>query len=164
MNRILANQWLQLALRILVGGVFIWAGVLKIRDPLAFADSIASFELVPTAFISAMALALPVLEVIVGVLLVVGWQRRVASASVLLLCGVFAVALVQALVRGLEVDCGCFGAGEPSVMSTWVSLGRDLLLLVGAGIIYVRELGRAPIEQAQPLTEEDLSGFETHGN
>jgi hypothetical protein len=55
---------------------------------------------------------------------------------VLILCGVFALALGSALVRGLQVDCGCFGGGPPTVWKTWLSLVRDLLLAAATLPLY----------------------------
>ena len=61
---------------------------------------------------------------------------RVAVLGTLMLACIFALALGQALIRGLEIDCGCFGDGTPSVWKTWASLGRDLLLGAAAFFLY----------------------------
>ena len=111
-----------------VGGVFIYAGALKVGAPLAFADSVASFRLLPVALINPVALSLPIFEVVVGLSLVVGVRRRACAMMIAVMCGVFAVALIQALARGIEVDCGCFGGGAPSTLKTVWSLVRDLFL------------------------------------
>jgi putative oxidoreductase len=111
-----------------VGGVFICAGALKVGAPLAFADSVASFRLLPVALINPVALSLPIFEVVVGLSLVVGVRRRACAMMIAVMCGVFAVALIQALARGIEVDCGCFGGGVPSTAKTVWSLVRDLCL------------------------------------
>jgi putative oxidoreductase len=135
----LKNRRVLLALRIVIGGLFIWAGCLKIGDPQQFADSVASFELLPKQLINLIALGLPPLEVLAGLWLISGWKESPATLALLILTVVFALALGQALVRGLQVDCGCFGAGEPSVWKTWVSLGRDLLLMAGLSWLYGQE-------------------------
>lgn len=138
MKALLKNFWVALILHWIVGGIFIYAGVAKIQNPQAFADSIASFRLLPSEFVNLLALFLPPFEITAGLLLVIGWQKRLAAFAILVLGIVFAFALSQALIRGLEVDCGCFGSGQPSVWKTWASLGRDLLLVAAAWIIYVR--------------------------
>lgn len=122
------NKWFLLLLRLTLGGVFIYAGVLKIADPQAFADSIVTFSMLPKETINLLALTLPPFEILLGILLVGGWKLRSASFAIAILCFVFAVALVQAIIRGLEVDCGCFGGGDPSPLGVWLSLGRDLAL------------------------------------
>jgi uncharacterized membrane protein YphA (DoxX/SURF4 family) len=138
MERFLANRWFLLLLRLVIGGAFLYAGYLKIREPQAFADSIASFKLLPSELINLMAMGLPPLEVILGVMLATGWRGRVASLGVLVLSIIFAFALGQALMRGLQVDCGCFGSGKPSTMKTFLALGRDILLIAASSWLWVR--------------------------
>jgi putative oxidoreductase len=137
------HPWVLAGLRWLVGGVFLYAGALKMGNPQAFADSIATFRLLPPLLISSLALGLPVFEMTCGLLLILGWGRRPAALGILLLAGVFAVALGQALVRGLEVDCGCFGGGAPSAAKTWWALGRDFVLSGLAWILYCAEFRRS---------------------
>jgi len=50
---------------------------------------------------------------------------------------IFAIALGQALIRGLNVDCGCFGSGKPSLLKTWISFGRDILLMAVSLWLYL---------------------------
>jgi putative oxidoreductase len=137
MSTMLNNRWVLLVVRLFLGGVFIYAGLLKIQAPQAFADSIASFRLLPDELISLLALTLPAFEVIIGSLLILGRLRRLTSFGVLVLCGIFFLALSSALIRNLQVDCGCFGGGQPSVWKTWFSLGRDMVL-IGAGYLLYR--------------------------
>jgi putative oxidoreductase len=124
------NRWFLLVLRLALGGVFLYAGATKVTNPQAFADSIATFQMLPPQLINIFALGLPPFEVLIGLMLVTGWNVRAASFAVAGLSVVFGVALGQALIRGLAVDCGCFGSGEPSTLKTWASFGRALLLLV----------------------------------
>ena len=139
MERFLENRWFLLLLRLVIGGAFLYAGYLKVRDGVAFADSIASFKLLPPELINLMAMGLPPLEIILGVMLVTGWRGRVASLGVLVLSIVFAFALGQALMRGLQVDCGCFGSGKPSTLKTFLGLGRDVLLIAASSWLWVRD-------------------------
>jgi uncharacterized membrane protein YphA (DoxX/SURF4 family) len=138
MKRFLDSCWVLWTLRFLIGGLFIYAGVIKLQDPQSFADSIATFQMLPRQIINLLALSLPPFEVIAGTLLLFHRWQRAAAFSILVLIVLFALALSQALVRGLKVDCGCFGAGEPSLWKTWASLGRDILLMAGAWVIYRR--------------------------
>lgn len=143
MSAFFSNKWFILGVRIALGAVFIYSGAIKIAAPQDFADSIATFRMVPAYLIHIIALGLPVFEVLLGGMLIVGWMVRPAALAVLVLTGIFAVALVQALFRGLEVDCGCFGSGEASAGNIWVSLGRDVVLMAGAGWLYYFKAGRA---------------------
>src|ERR1700722_10747340 len=94
---LLFNRWIVLILRLILGGVFIYAGIVKILSPQSFADNIADFQLLPNVLNNLFALSLPVFEVIVGLMLIIGLRLRVASFSVLILSFVFAVALTSAL-------------------------------------------------------------------
>ncbi len=107
-------RWLELAMRLVLGAVFIYAGCVKIGDPQALADSIASFQILPRALIVPLALGLSPFEIASGVLVVVGWPRRIGALAVLIVTSVFCVALGSALARGIIVDCGCFGVGTPA--------------------------------------------------
>ena len=138
MKGFLENRWFLLVLRLVVGGTFIYAGASKIGDPLAFADSIATFEVLPAQLINLVAIALPPFEVMVGGFLVIGIFKEHAALSLLILTGLFMILLLQAIVRRLEVDCGCFGSGEPSVWSAWVSLGRNVVLACCCGWIWMQ--------------------------
>ena len=140
MRKILGNRWFLLVLRVVLGGVFVYAGTLKLFHPLAFADSIATFQLLPPQLINVVALALPPFEVIVGAMLLFGIFQRQAALALLILTVAFMIFLLQAIARGLEVDCGCFGTGKPSAGSAWVALGRDVLLAVGCWWVYLRAL------------------------
>jgi putative oxidoreductase len=103
------NKYILLAFRLVVGGVFIWAGVSKIIDPLEFAQNISNYRVFPPVISFFLALILPWIEAICGVFLILGIFR---SASALLLSGVLAVFLVLVTVtvlRGIDIDCGCFG-------------------------------------------------------
>jgi uncharacterized membrane protein YphA (DoxX/SURF4 family) len=122
------------ALRVPLGGVFIVAGAAKIADPSAFALEIHNYQLLP-ALAPVLAATLPAVELVVGLAMIVGprgWARAGAAASALLMA-VFTVAVGSALARGINISCGCFGAGSAPV--TVVTLGRDLLLLAASGAL-----------------------------
>ncbi|MBE2205701.1 MAG: DoxX family membrane protein [Chthoniobacterales bacterium] len=140
MKVLLQSRWFLLVLRVVVALLFLYAGITKIGDPQSFADSIATFQMLPPEVINLVALGIPPFEVILALMLLTGWKLRPAAFGILGLTIVFAVALTQALIRGLEVDCGCFGSGEPSILKTWASLGRDLLLMAAIAWVYWRAL------------------------
>jgi hypothetical protein len=139
MKWLIEHRWTILVLRLALGGILLYAGITKISNTQAFADSIATFQILPASLINLLAMALPPFEILVGAMLVLGYELRVAAFASVFLTIVFAFALGQALLRGLEVDCGCFGSGKPSPWKTWISLGRDLLMLAAALLIYRRQ-------------------------
>jgi len=96
------NKYILVAFRLVVGGMFIWAGVSKIIDPLGFAQNIANYRVFPEGISFFLALILPWIEVICGAFLILGIFR---SASALLLSGflvVFLVLIAVTLIRGID--------------------------------------------------------------
>jgi putative oxidoreductase len=121
---------------IVLGALFVYAGAMKIRDPLAVADTIAAFGIIPLALINSFALAIPSFEIISGALLIAGWYRRMAALGLLIALGAYTVAIASALARGITIDCGCFGVGPGTRGAMWWDFGRDLAMLAAAFAVY----------------------------
>lgn len=154
MRRFFENRWFLLVLRLALGGVFLFAGTTKAINPQAFADSIATFKMLPPQLINIVALGLPPFEILLGLMLVSGWKARAASLAVAGLSIVFGVALGQALIRGLVVDCGCFGSGEPSTLKTWASFGRAFAL--GAASVWAFHKGKYSIHECNEIVTRKM--------
>jgi putative oxidoreductase len=124
------HRWIRLALRLLLGGVFVYAAYTKLRQPwLLFALSIDSYQLLPEWAVLAIARTLPWLELGLGLLLIAGtWLRYTAIAAAAIL-GLFFSVMIVSYSRGGGIDCGCFGVGEALSAKT---LARDGLLLGAA--------------------------------
>lgn len=126
--------WTVVALRVILAGIFVYAGYVKLRDPWQlFAASIASYEIIPMRFAEYIAKAFPWFEVAIGIGLLIG-RRLLPVASILttLLLVFFNVMLWRAFLQGKEIDCGCFGPGEAL---TWKTLVRDGSMLAGALLV-----------------------------
>jgi hypothetical protein len=130
------------AVSLAAAAVFIYAGIDKSRDPLQFADSIAAFAILPAVLINLLAMGLPPFEIASGLLLIGPWTRRMGSLAVAIILVVFMIALSSALLRGLTLDCGCFGPGAPSRPRMWLELALDAVLLSGALFVYLRSISR----------------------
>lgn len=122
--------------------VFIFSGILKLKEPWGFADSIVGYRLVPGVFVNLLVLLLPPLECVAGIGVMVPFLRRAALWMIGAMLFVFLGALVQAVARGLVVDCGCFGDGEASLGSMFASIGRDIVLLGMVAWLLWRERSR----------------------
>lgn len=94
-----------------MGFVFIYAGAEKISNPDGFALSIAAYKLLPIWIINFLAITLPWIEIISGILLVFGIRVKENSVIILALLIVFNIAITISLLRGLNIECGCFGNG-----------------------------------------------------
>jgi len=121
-------------LRVVLAGIFIYAGYIKLRDPWQlFAASITSYEIVPMWMGEIVAKAFPWVEVAIGIGLLIGRRLLPPSALVTaLLLVFFNVMLWRAFLQGKEIDCGCFGPGEAL---TWKTLVRDGSMLAGALVV-----------------------------
>jgi len=106
----IGNKYLVFSFRIILGGVFIWAGLLKIFDPLGFAETIANFRVFPQWISFFLALMLPWIEVISGIFLILGLFRHASALILSLLLAAFLVLIVVTIMRGIDIDCGCFGS------------------------------------------------------
>jgi uncharacterized membrane protein YphA (DoxX/SURF4 family) len=126
-------------LRWTLAAVFIYAGWEKLGSPADFSESIASFSILPYSLINPLALALPPFEIVLGLAIIIGFQRRPALLALVALNVVFSLALGSAIARGIRVDCGCFGPGSLSTSEGW-DLARDFLLLAVGLILYRAEL------------------------
>lgn len=154
MKRILSARWLQLVARFGIGAVFLYAGFTKLHDPLSFTDSIATFSVLPVQLINVVAFTLPPLEILFGGLLVAGVWMRPVLFGLGLLTAVFIAALLQGLIRGLAVDCGCFGSGEPSVWRTWGTLARDGVLFCVISFWYFKCL---PVSEMRSHCDKNVT-------
>jgi uncharacterized membrane protein YphA (DoxX/SURF4 family) len=115
------------AVRLGLAGLFLWTGSQKLVEPGAFAASIANYRVLPEALVGAAAVGLPVLELVVGVALLAPAYAQGAAVIVAALLAVFAVAMAQSKLRGIDLDCGCFGAGNESQVS-WLKVTVNLCL------------------------------------
>jgi uncharacterized membrane protein YphA (DoxX/SURF4 family) len=103
--------WLATAGRLVLGGVFVVAGALKLPDPDAAVRAVRAYRLLPEALVGPVAFGLPVVEIAVGLALLAGVFVRTAALAAAALLVVFLVGVGSAWARGLQIDCGCFGGG-----------------------------------------------------
>ncbi len=114
-----------LGLRWLLGAVFCLAGFFKIFDPIGFHADLLAYELPIPDFLSRLiAVAFPCLELICGVGLIIGFWRESVSLLAVVMSSIFVLVLAQAMVRGLDLNCGCFG----SARGHWLNLPAIALI------------------------------------
>lgn len=135
-NSFIRLRWAYLLARWIFGGVFVFAGILKMRSPIEFADNIAAYQILPVNLINALALGLPFFEIICGLLVLGGSHIRIGTLGISSMLLVFIGAIVTALKRGLHIDCGCFGGHSWIDSNLWMALGHNVALLLLAGFIY----------------------------
>ena len=136
------HAWISLVIRLYLGGVFLAACYHKILHPGVFALDVATYQVLPLWAVNAFAIVLPWVELLAGLMLVVGVRVRAASLLIAGMMIAFMVALAWALYQGLDMSCGCFAsqaAAEGDTIS-WHTLLRDGAWLVQS--IYVLLLDR----------------------
>jgi uncharacterized membrane protein YphA (DoxX/SURF4 family) len=95
--------------RIVLGGIFIIAGLAKISDPVRFLITIRYFQISPDIINPFLAIYIPWLEFILGLFIMLGILHRTSSLILSCLNGIFTLAILSVIIRGIEIDCGCFG-------------------------------------------------------
>jgi uncharacterized membrane protein YphA (DoxX/SURF4 family) len=148
--------------RLILGGVLLAAGGLKVFKPTDSANAVAAYKLMPTELAHLIGYALPWLEVAMGLLLIIGFMVRPAAVLSGLIMIVFIGAIASVWARGMLIDCGCFGGGgeiDPSLasevrMNYFIEIMRDLGLALAALYLYFFPYGKLSIEKAAPSTKE----------
>lgn len=140
--------------RLALAGVFLAAGYIKFRQPWQlFAMQVDSYQMLPNWAVNVVAWGLPKFELLLGLLLLAGWQLRiVASMTATLLAGFLAV-MVRTYALGLEINCGCFGPGEKLGPKTLIRDGSLLALALAVAIgafLIGRKREVVPIVEPQP--------------
>jgi len=120
--------------RIVLGCLFLYSAVAKIRQPYDFLSSVYEYELVGPKLGMFVAIMLPWLELLVGICLVGGIFVGGALLASMAMAAMFTYVLVSALYRGLDISCGCFG-GDKAVIS-YFTLLRAVAILVFSGAAY----------------------------
>ena len=174
-----ARPWIGTAARLLTGGVWIVAGALKLPDPVASAQAVRAYEILPESLVPTVGFLLPAIEVVVGICLVLGVLTRAGGLVSAVLFAVFTAGIASAWARGLEIDCGCFGGGgakEGASSEYPFEIARDVaLLLVSLWLVrwprtrlaldnlIFRPEGRDPEPDPRPDREHDVERNDDDG-
>ena len=126
-------------LHVIVGAVFIYAGALKVLDPVQFANDIDNYKSLPWFVSVRLALYLPWLEILCGVALVFRFLYRGGLSILTALILVFIGATIAAKVRGLDISCGCFGHASQG-WSFPQHMAFDLGIFVALAALFLNEL------------------------
>jgi uncharacterized membrane protein YphA (DoxX/SURF4 family) len=144
-----------LVFRLVLGGLFIYAGAVKALGPLEFAQNIRNYRVVGQALSFSAAIVLPWLEILAGACLVSGFWKRGAALAVSGLLVFFIVLTVGTMARGLDVDCGCFGALDRKAGLS-VILEDLAMLYLGLCVLFAPQKGLS-LKATVPLDASDSS-------
>lgn len=125
-------RWVGVVARLVVGGVWLYAGALKLPHPDTSVSAVRAYQLLPTGLAETVGHVLPMLEIVVGGCLVLGLLLRFTGVVSALLLVAFIIGIVSVWSRGIEINCGCFGDGGADANATskypW-EIARDTGLL-----------------------------------
>jgi putative oxidoreductase len=142
------RDWLGIGLRLFLGGFYVLAGCLKIAEPGKFAEAVANYRLLPYELINLVAITLPGIEIVAGGFLMLGLWTRASAWLINVMTVVFIAAITSAVIRGLNVECGCFGTvGGRRVGLT--AIAEDLVLLV-CGWWILKRFARTAVDTTAP--------------
>jgi len=155
MKKILHSDYGALALRVFLGLLLIMASIEKIHDPGAFAESVANYRLLPPFAVMGVATVLPWIELLSGLFLLIGILVHGSALLISALMLVFIIAILSALMRGLDILCGCYTLDPSASRIGWSKIieNSGLLLL---GIVLV--ISKARRFSLQRYLTESMAG------
>ena len=136
MKRLFENKYLVIAVRVVLGALFMYASFDKMANPEAFANIIDNYHLLPFQFVNPLAIFLPWLEFITGLLLIIDKWVKGSLLIYSALLVIFIIALSQALIRGLDISCGCFSVNPSSTSEVWLRIVADIVMLFFSVMLY----------------------------
>lgn len=142
-------DWIGLVARLVTGGVWIVAGAIKLPYPADSVRAVRAYDLLPEAIVPAVGHLLPIVEVVIGAMLVLGVLTRFAAVVSSVLFVAFIIGISAAWARGLQIDCGCFGGGgydaDAASKYPW-EIARDVGLLALSAWLVVRPRSRLALD------------------
>lgn len=148
MNWQSTRSWVGTVVRVALAVIWGWAAISKLTDPSEFVRAVRAYDATPEWLSQAIGYGLPVLEICLAVLLLLGVVTRAAAIVSGLLFVVFLVGLVQAAARGIQLDCGCFGGGGTTQGQTRYTLDilRDVGLLALSAYLVVWPITKLSVD------------------
>jgi len=141
MRDFLSNKYLQILLRLILGGVYVYVAWNKLINAEEFAKAIKNYDMLPLQAINIIAITLPYIELFAGLFLIFGFYKKGSSAILGITLVVFIIALTSAYARGLNIDCGCGFTSTTQETSSktdlLVRIFEDILMLIGVVIIFL---------------------------
>lgn len=119
--------------QIAIGVLMAWAGMAKIGDLRGFAEQLHNFRMMPVPIENLIAISLPWIELVAALALIFGVRARAGALLAGAMLGTFTVAVLVAMLRGLDIECGCFGTHDATRVG-WLKIGQNLTMLALAWV------------------------------
>jgi uncharacterized membrane protein YphA (DoxX/SURF4 family) len=142
--------WAALLARLLLAGVWLYAGASKVTDLPGSVRAVNAYQIIPVSAGQVVGAALPLAEITLGLLLLAGLGLRAAATASAVLLTLFVAAITSAAARGLRIDCGCFGdggalaAGESTAYGS--EIARDVALLTVSVLLAIWPYSRFSVD------------------
>jgi putative oxidoreductase len=141
--KFLYNDYLHLIVRLLLGALFVYSAVPHIFNAMGLASSIYNYRLFPAPIIGLSAAFIPWVSLLAGLALIFGIKVRAASFVVSALLVIFISLAVISVIRGIDIDCGCFNG--IARRTNWLTILEDLGMLAGALFIFFFDQARISV-------------------
>lgn len=136
MKIVLKNKYFLISVQFFLGLIFIIAGAQKIINPNGFAESIMNYRIFPLVSINYIAITLPWIELISGILLIFGKYVKENALIYSVLMAAFIILVMSAIFRGLDFECGCFGTNDATRVG-WMKILENVGLLTLSVYVYL---------------------------
>lgn len=154
------KDWVGLLARVITGAVWVVAGALKFSDPAGSVRAVRAYDLLPEGIIPTLGHLLPSVEIVIGLALLLGLLTRGAALVSAALLVAFIVGISSAWVRGLQIECGCFGGGGTKINAApgyALDIARDVGLAALSLWLVVRPSSRLALDRLlfRPIEQGD---------
>jgi putative oxidoreductase len=138
--KFLYNDYSHLIVRLLIGAIFVYSAVPHIFNAMGLASSIYNYRLFPAPIIGLSAAFIPWVSLLAGLALILGVKTRAASFIVCGLLVIFISLAVISVIRGIDIDCGCFNG--IARRTNWLTVCEDFGMLAGGLFIFFFDQAR----------------------
>ena len=156
MKNLISNKYFLITIRVVLGATFLYSAAGKLFNSEDFAKSILRYDFLPVYFVNILAIVLPWLEFVFGILLILGIYKKAASVLAGASLVMFLIALISAAARGLDINCGCFSLEETSSKSDIIIRIIQDFIMLGAVIIVYKFSGK-PDKENPKLSAETIN-------
>lgn len=129
--KFLTNTYVLWITKVFIGLIFVLSGIEKIADPAGFSDAIANYKLMPNFVINFFAISIPWIELISGILLIFNQYIKENAFIYISLMSIFTIMVLIAVLRGLDIDCGCFGTQNVQAVGITKIIENLALIILG---------------------------------
>ena len=155
MNKFLSNEYNVLTARVFLGAVFVIASIDKIADPAAFAQSISNYKIIAGASATVLATIVPWMELLAGLGMMMGILLRGSTLLAGTLLTIFTGCVISALLRHLDISCGCFTQDPGAATIGWYKVLENAVLIAVSVFLYYSRSTRFSIEQYLQTARRD---------